>query len=301
MAPCTGRRALRSARRNFKIACYTAEQIERAYNLGPLYAQGTTGKGETIVIVDSYGSPTVAHDLAVFDKGGAPARAAVADHHPARGQGRAVPAERQPRGLGRRDRTRRRVRARDRARREDPAGRDADLGERGQHRLPAIVKAEKYVISHHLGGVISQSFSATEQSFANAGAAAAPARRLHRRGQEGRHGAHRLRRQRRGGRRVQRGLPISCTRSRPGRTATRSSPGSAARSSTSTRPAATSRPPTVWNDTYNVPTLEYISGEQRGRTPLAGGGGKSVIFGRPAYQNGVASVVGAAAACRTSR
>ncbi len=32
--------------------------------------------------------------------------------------------------------------------------------------FPQIVKAEKYVVSHHLGGVISQSFSATEQSFA---------------------------------------------------------------------------------------------------------------------------------------
>ncbi len=55
--------------KNFKIACYTARQIQQAFNLGPLYAHGTTGKGETIVIVDSYGSPTVARDLAVFDKG----------------------------------------------------------------------------------------------------------------------------------------------------------------------------------------------------------------------------------------
>ena len=31
--------------------------------------------------------------------------------------------------------------------------------------FPQIVAAEKYVISHHLGGVISQSFSATEQTF----------------------------------------------------------------------------------------------------------------------------------------
>ena len=31
--------------------------------------------------------------------------------------------------------------------------------------FPQIVTAEKYVINHHLGGVISQSFSATEQTF----------------------------------------------------------------------------------------------------------------------------------------
>src|SRR5436189_77206 len=31
--------------------------------------------------------------------------------------------------------------------------------------FPQIVRAEEYVIGHHLGGVISQSFSATEQTF----------------------------------------------------------------------------------------------------------------------------------------
>ena len=31
--------------------------------------------------------------------------------------------------------------------------------------FPQIVTAEKYVIDHNLGGVISQSFSATEQTF----------------------------------------------------------------------------------------------------------------------------------------
>src|SRR5579863_7085223 len=48
--------------------CLTAGQIESAYNLGPLYRHGITGKGETIVIVDSFGSPTIKHDLGVFDK-----------------------------------------------------------------------------------------------------------------------------------------------------------------------------------------------------------------------------------------
>src|SRR5262249_49427697 len=31
--------------------------------------------------------------------------------------------------------------------------------------FPQIVKGEEYVVDHHLGGVISQSFSATEQTF----------------------------------------------------------------------------------------------------------------------------------------
>jgi subtilase family serine protease len=50
-------------------------------------------------------------------------------------------------------------------------------------------------------------------------------------------------------------------------------------------------PDGVWNDTYNVPTNNYIFGDP-GPNPLAGGGGKSIIFSRPSYQDGVASVVG---------
>ena len=48
--------------------CLTPGQVEDAYNLPPLYHHGVTGKGETIVIVDSFGSPTIKHDLGVFDK-----------------------------------------------------------------------------------------------------------------------------------------------------------------------------------------------------------------------------------------
>ncbi|MFJ5116320.1 S8 family serine peptidase [Kitasatospora sp. NPDC088548] len=50
------------------IHCYSPLQYRTAYNLGPLYQEGVTGKGRTIVIVDSFGSPTIQHDLEVFDK-----------------------------------------------------------------------------------------------------------------------------------------------------------------------------------------------------------------------------------------
>lgn len=52
---------------HYHIACYLPGQIQQAYNLPALYRTGITGKGQTIVIVDSYGSPTVRHDLVVFD------------------------------------------------------------------------------------------------------------------------------------------------------------------------------------------------------------------------------------------
>ncbi|HEV2360961.1 MAG TPA: S53 family peptidase [Acidimicrobiales bacterium] len=49
--------------------CYEPAQFEAAYDLAPLYAAGDNGKGETIVIVDSFGSKTIKADLATFDTG----------------------------------------------------------------------------------------------------------------------------------------------------------------------------------------------------------------------------------------
>ncbi|HZO97305.1 MAG TPA: S53 family peptidase [Gaiellaceae bacterium] len=47
--------------------CFTPQSIRAAYNVGPLYARGFDGRGQTIAIVDSYGSDTMAADLKVFD------------------------------------------------------------------------------------------------------------------------------------------------------------------------------------------------------------------------------------------
>jgi subtilase family serine protease len=46
--------------------CYTPADIYAAYGVDALHAEGTTGSGETIVIVDAYGSPTVQSDLDRF-------------------------------------------------------------------------------------------------------------------------------------------------------------------------------------------------------------------------------------------
>ena len=150
----------------YQVACYGPAQVRRAYDLPALYAQGVTGHGATIVIVDSYGSPTIRHDLAVFDRAyRLPAPPAFQVIQPA---GR-VPAY-------------------------DPASSDMVgwAGEttldvewahviapgakillvetpvsetEGVHGFPQIITAEEYVIKHHLGDVISQSFSATEETF----------------------------------------------------------------------------------------------------------------------------------------
>ncbi|HEU5369580.1 MAG TPA: S53 family peptidase [Ktedonobacterales bacterium] len=42
--------------------------MQTFYNLNPLYAKGYTGKGMTIVIIDSFGSPTIKQDLQMFDR-----------------------------------------------------------------------------------------------------------------------------------------------------------------------------------------------------------------------------------------
>jgi len=53
--------------RALRIDCYNPSQLQQAYDLPSLYARGITGRGVTIVIVDPYGSPTIASDLRTFD------------------------------------------------------------------------------------------------------------------------------------------------------------------------------------------------------------------------------------------
>jgi subtilase family serine protease len=48
------------------IHLYFPQDLRDAYNLTPLYNEGITGQGQTIVIIDSYGSPTALADLQQF-------------------------------------------------------------------------------------------------------------------------------------------------------------------------------------------------------------------------------------------
>ena len=275
---------------HFQLACYTARQIESAFDLGPLYGKGITGRGETIVIVDSYGSPTVAHDLAVFDRvAGLPPPPSLKIIQPS---GKVAPYK-------------------ENDNREGWAG-ETDLDVEYAHAIapgagillvetptsenegstgfPAIVNAETYVIDHHLGGVISQSFSATEESFAR------PQRLLRLRS------AYKL-----------------AFRNDVTVLAASGDSGAAdvgynghtyflypVTSWPDSDPLVTGvggaqlhlnaaghdvSAPTVWNDSYNKPTLAYITGS-RADSPLASGGGLSAVFSRPWYQDDVTSVVG---------
>lgn len=48
--------------------CYSPQLIRKAYGVTPLLNMGFTGKGQSIVIIDSFGSPTIRQDLKVFDQ-----------------------------------------------------------------------------------------------------------------------------------------------------------------------------------------------------------------------------------------
>ena len=69
---------------DFAIPCYSGVQLENHYGLPTLYAGGWDGRGETIAIVDSYGSPTIRADLHTFELGARSVGSVAADHSPRR-------------------------------------------------------------------------------------------------------------------------------------------------------------------------------------------------------------------------
>ena len=119
------------------FACYQPGQIQQAYGLPKLYSQGINGAGQTIVIVDAYGSPTIRKDLATFDRGfGLPALA-LAEDHPACWEGPARPPHLVPASAGpSRPRWTWSTRTR-RTWRQHLAGRVASQRDRGHRGLPA--------------------------------------------------------------------------------------------------------------------------------------------------------------------
>jgi subtilase family serine protease len=56
-----------ACRSKFGKPCYSPQEIRHAYGVDQLLRRGDDGTGKTIVIIDSFGSPTIASDLATFD------------------------------------------------------------------------------------------------------------------------------------------------------------------------------------------------------------------------------------------
>ncbi|CAM5689735.1 S53 family peptidase [Streptomyces viridifaciens] len=167
--------------------CFSPQGIRAAYNLGPLYANGFDGRGQTIAIFDSYGSDTMAHDLHVFDQAFGvnamcgeegvacqPGMPTFSELHVQGDPGTTAPPS-TSRGTGQESKA---AWALEVALDVETAHAMAPganillvstptaetLGVQG---LPALMNAEQYVVDHHLANVISQSFASAEGAFAS--------------------------------------------------------------------------------------------------------------------------------------
>jgi subtilase family serine protease len=147
------------------INCYDPSQFQEAYNLKPLWRDGFTGKGRTIVIVDPFGSPTIRNDLHVFDQQYGYADPELEIIQPA---GAVPPFDPTDPVMS--------VWAAETtldvewAHAIAPGAKillvETPVAEtEGVEGFPEIVRAENYVIDHNLGDVITQSFGATEETF----------------------------------------------------------------------------------------------------------------------------------------
>ncbi len=52
----------------FTQGSFSASKLQTVYNATTLYADGDTGSGQTVGLLDFYGSPTIANDLGLFDR-----------------------------------------------------------------------------------------------------------------------------------------------------------------------------------------------------------------------------------------
>jgi subtilase family serine protease len=147
------------------VECYGPSQIRQAYDMQPLYKAGLTGAGKTIIIVDAFGSSTAQSDLATFDSTyGIPAPPSftiLTPDGPVNQNDPAAPGWEEETSL---DVQWSHAMA---------PGANIVLVEtpvaetEGITGFPEIIEAENYVINHHLGDVITQSFGATEQTFSS--------------------------------------------------------------------------------------------------------------------------------------
>ena len=275
---------------SIQIACYNPVQIQQAYNLPSLYARGITGKGATIVIVDPYGSPTIVSDLRDFDSAeSVPNPPSLRIIRPA---GRVPPFNPNNADMvGWADETTLDVEYAHTIAPgakillvETPGG-----GSAGTVSMPQIITAETYVVRHHLGDVISQSFAATEQAVGSAAIQSLRGAYL------AAYAGH---------------VTVLAGSGDSGVTGFQPNQQSYYTYPVTSWPASDplvtavggtrldldangnrNSADVVWNDTYNQTANQLVNGNN-GPNPLAGGGGKSVIFRRPSYQNGVRGIVG---------
>jgi subtilase family serine protease len=252
----------------------------------PLYRVGLTGAGKTIVIVDSFGSPTIQADLNTFDAAyglpGPPSLKIITPDGPVNQNDPAAPGWGVETSLDV-----------EYAHAMAPGANillvETPVAEtEGTTGFPEIVEAENFVINHHLGDVITQSFGATEETFPNA------------RSIEQLRGAYLNA--------SEHHVSVLASSGDAGPTDETADPDGEdffpfrVNSWPSADPLVTSvggthlqldaagnrlAPDSLWNDGTEL--FEKFGPPD---TPAAGGGGVSSVFGRPFYQDRVANVTG---------
>lgn len=249
--------------------------------MGRLYNKSLTGTGETIALVDSYGSPTIAQDLATFDSTfGLPAPPSFQIIQPA---GKVPPYNPQdPLMVSWAVETSLDVQY---AHAMAPGANillvETPVAETlGVQGFPQIVRAENYIVDHHMADVISQSLAAAEASFPSTQSI------LNLRSAYVNAAAHNV-------------TVLSAAGDWGATSPSDASESTYYTSATANWPAsdplvtavggtqlhlndagARLLPDNVWNDTNVL------------GSPAAGGGTVSSVFSRPSYQDGVEGVVG---------
>jgi subtilase family serine protease len=167
--------------------CFSPSAMENSYNLPPLYAAGHSGQGVTIAIIDSFGNPNMASDLANFNTQmglqqmcGEPGQACgngIPTFTHVYWNGKTQVKAPPPGSNGTGSQTRNiwaletsldvewahsiAPQANILLMTTNPA---ETLGVQG---FPAMMNAEQFIVDHHEATVISQSFAAAEETFSS--------------------------------------------------------------------------------------------------------------------------------------
>jgi subtilase family serine protease len=165
--------------------CFTPVSMQNSYNLLPLYAAGDEGRGATIAIIDSFGNPNMASDLANFDTQmglqhmcGEPGQACGAgiptfQHVYWNGKTEVKAPPPNSKGTGLQDRN---AWALETSLDVEWAHSIAPLANilnvttnpaetQGVQGFPPMMNAEQFIVDNHQATVITQSFGAVEEGF----------------------------------------------------------------------------------------------------------------------------------------
>jgi subtilase family serine protease len=288
-APTRGPATTADCEKAEHIACFDPAQLRAAYHLPALYAKGVTGKGVTILIVDSFGSPTIKADLAAFDRQfGYPAPPKFTIIAPA-GKIPAFNPNNSDMAGWAGETTLDVEYAHALAPGANILLAETPVSEtEGVTGFPQIVRAEQYALAHYKVGVISQSFSATEETFKDY-AQLGPLRAAYT-DAANRHVTVLAASGDAGATDYQSNQVSFYTRrvtSWPD-----SDPLVTAVGGTQLRRNGAGYTSVAWNDTFDRAWTMYAEGSTD-PDPTSSGGGTSEFFARPSYQNGAKAVTGA--------